>query len=80
MDWEKIVMSIKKSCQVTIKCNNRIMVREFEDYDGRYYDEEREKYTILETENSQANLMLNAINKQIKEMKETDDKIMGETV
>ena len=44
MDWEKIVMSIKKSCQVTIKCNNRIMEREFEDYDGRYYDEEREKY------------------------------------
>jgi len=69
MDYKKIVMSIKKSLQVTIKCNNRIMEREFEDYDGRYYDEEREQYTILETENSQAKLMINAINKMLKENK-----------
>lgn len=67
MDYKKMVMSIKRSCQVTIECNNRIMKREFEDYDGRYYDEEREQYTILETENSQANLMINAINKMLKE-------------
>ena len=45
------------------------MEREFEDYDGRYYDEEREQYTILETENSQARLMINAINKMLKENK-----------
>lgn len=70
MDWKKIVMSIKKSCQVTIDCNNRIMEREFENYDGRYYDEEREEYTILETENTQAEITIDAIDKQIKEMKE----------
>ena len=29
MDWKKIVMSIKKSCQVTIDCNDRIMEKEF---------------------------------------------------
>lgn len=70
MDYKKIVMQIKKSLQVTIECNNRIMEREFEDYDGRYYDEEREQYTILETENSKAKLMLNSINKMIKQTKE----------
>ena len=68
MDWEKKVMSIKKSCQVTIDCNNRIMKREFKDYDGRYYDEEREQHTILETENSQAQLMINAIDKMVDTM------------
>ena len=62
MDWEKIVMSIKKSCQVTIKCNNRIMEREFEDYDGRYYDEERVEYTILEIEIEEAEAILIQIN------------------
>ena len=70
MDWEKIVMSIKKSCQVTIDCNDRIMEKEFKGYDGRYYDEEREEYTILETENTQAEITIDAIDKQIKEMKE----------
>ena len=62
-------MDYKQSCQVTIKCNNRIMEREFEDYDGRYYDEEREQYTILETEKHQAQLMLHAINKMLKDKK-----------
>jgi len=70
MDWEKIVMSIKKSCQVTIECNDRTMETEFKDYDGRYYDEQREEYTILETENTQAEIMIDEIDKQIKEMKE----------
>tara|TARA_R110000823_G_scaffold280041_2_gene398282 strand:- start:752 stop:970 length:219 start_codon:yes stop_codon:yes gene_type:complete len=70
MDWKKIVMSIKKSCQVTIDCNDRIMEKEFKGYDGRYYDEEREEYTILETENTQAEITIDAIDKQIKEMKE----------
>ena len=70
MDWEKIVMSIKKSCQVTIECNDRIMETEFKGYDGRYYDEQREEYTILETENTQAEIMIDEIDKQIKEMKE----------
>jgi len=69
MEYKQMIMSIKRSCQVTIKCNKRIMEREFEDYDGRYYDEEREQYTILETENSQAKLMINAINKMLKENK-----------
>ena len=46
------------------------MDREFKDYDGRYYDEEREEYTIFETENSQAEMMLDSINKQLKQMKE----------
>ena len=45
------------------------MEREFEDYDGRYYDEEREQYTILETEKHQAQLMLHAINKMLKDKK-----------
>lgn len=70
MDWEKIVMSIKKSCQVTIECNDRTMETEFKSYDGRYYDEQREEYTILETENTQAEIMIDEIDKQIKEMKE----------
>ena len=69
MEYKQMIMSIKTSCQVTIKCNNRIMEREFEDYDGRYYDEEREQYTILETEKHQAQLMLHAINKMLKDKK-----------
>jgi len=64
-----MIMSIKRSCQVTIKCNNRIMEREFEDYDGRYYDEEREQYTILETENHQAEIIIDSINKMLKDKK-----------
>ncbi len=68
MDWEKIVMSIKKSCQVTIDCNNRIMETEFKGYDGRYYDEQREEYTILETENTQAEITIDAIDKMVDTM------------
>ena len=30
MDYKQMIMSIKTSCQVTLKCNNRIMEREFE--------------------------------------------------
>ena len=71
MDWEKIVMSIKKSCETTIRCNDRIMEEHFKGYDGRYYDEEREDYTILETESHQAEMMLDSIKKQLKQMKET---------
>jgi|TARA_R110000772_G_scaffold103711_2_gene204918 hypothetical protein len=70
MNYKAIVMSIKKSCQVTIECNDRIMETEFKGYDGRYYDEQREEYTILETENTQAEIMIDEIDKQIKEMKE----------
>jgi|14BtaG_2_1085337.scaffolds.fasta_scaffold00833_33 hypothetical protein len=69
MDYKQMIMSIKRSCQVTIKCNNRIMEREFEDYDGRYYDEEREQYTILETENHQAEIIIDSINKMLKDKK-----------
>ncbi len=68
MDWEKIVMSIKKSCQVTIECNDRIMETEFKGYDGRYYDEQREEYTILETENTQAEITIDAIDKMVDTM------------
>ena len=46
------------------------MDREFKDYDGRYYDEEREEHTIFETENTQAEIMLDYINKELKQMKE----------
>ena len=46
------------------------MEEQFKGYDGRYYDEEREEYTIFETENTQAEIMLDTINKQLKEMKE----------
>ena len=70
MDYKTIVMSIKKSCETTIECNNRIMERGFKGYDGRYYDEEREEYTTLETENTQAEIMLDSINKQLKQMEE----------
>jgi len=70
MDYKTIVMSIKKSCETTIECNNRIMEREFKGYDGRYYDEEREEHTTLETENTQAEIMLDYINKELKKMGE----------
>lgn len=70
MDYKTIVMSIKKSCETTIECNNRIMEREFKGYDGRYYDAEREEYTIFETENSQAEILLSSINKQLKQIEE----------
>ena len=63
-------MSIKKSCETTIECNNRIMEREFKGYDGRYYDKERVEYTIFETENTQAEIMLDTINRQLKQMEE----------
>jgi|TARA_R100000742_G_C4277622_1_gene99675 hypothetical protein len=70
MDYKSIVMSIKKSCETTIRCNERKMEREFKGYDGRYYDEEREEYTILETENIEAELILDTINKQLEQMQE----------
>ena len=70
MDYKTIVMSIKKSCETTIECNNRIMEREFKGYDGRYYDKERVEYTIFETENTQAEIMLDTINRQLKQMEE----------
>lgn len=69
MDYKNIVMSIKKTCETIIKCNERIMDREFKNYDGRYYDEEREEYTILETESHQAEIMLDHINKELKKIK-----------
>ena len=69
MDYKEIVMSIKKSCETTIKCNERIMDREFKNYDGRYYDAEREEYTILETESHQAEIMLDAIEHYLKKIK-----------
>jgi len=69
-DYKTIVMGIKKSCETTLRCNKRIMEEQFKGYDGRYYDEEREEYTIFETENTQAEIMLDSINKQLKQMKE----------
>tara|TARA_A100001391_G_scaffold35063_1_gene19146 strand:+ start:15554 stop:15772 length:219 start_codon:yes stop_codon:yes gene_type:complete len=71
MDYKTIVMSIKKSCETTIQCNKRIMETEFEDFDGRYYDEESQEYAKLETENTQAEIMLDGINKQLKQMGES---------
>ena len=68
--YKEIVMGIKKSCETTIECNNRIMEREFKDYDGRYYDAEKVEYTIFETENTQAEIMLDYINKELKKMGE----------
>ena len=70
-NYKSIVMGIKKSCETTIRCNDRIMEEHFKGYDGRYYDEEREDYTILETESHQAEMMLDSIKKQLKQMKET---------
>jgi hypothetical protein len=69
MDYKEIVMSIKKSCETTIRCNERIMDREFKDYDGRYYDAEREEYTILETENREAEIYLDTIESYLKKKK-----------
>jgi len=56
-----LINIIKKSCETTIKVNQQIMDREFKDYDGRYFDEEREEYTILETEIQQSETILNII-------------------
>ena len=70
-DYKTIVMGIKSSCETTLRCNKRIMDREFKDYDGRYYDEEREEHTTLETENTQAEIMLDYINKELKKMGES---------
>ena len=69
-DYKSIVMGIKSSCENTLKRNKEVMDREFKDYDGRYYDAERVEYTIFETENTQAEIMLDSINKQLKQMKE----------
>ena len=67
MDYKEIVVSIKKSCETTIKCNERIMDEQFKDYDGRYYDEQREEYTILETENLYAASILAIIEEHLEE-------------
>ena len=56
-----LINSIKKSCETTIKVNQQIMDRELKDYDGRYFDEEREEYTILETEINQSEIILHII-------------------
>ena len=69
MDYKTIVTRIKESCESTIKFNNRILKEHFKGYDGRYYDEEREEYTILETETRQAEKMLESINAYLKMMK-----------
>jgi hypothetical protein len=69
MDYKTIVTRIKESCESTIKFNNRILEEQFKGYDGRYYDEEREEYTILETETRQAEEMLESINAYVKMMK-----------
>lgn len=69
MDYKDIVMSIKKSCETTLRCNKRIMEEHFKDYDGRYYDEEREEYTILETENTEAESILDTIEYYLKKIK-----------
>ena len=68
-NYKSIVMGIKSSCETTLRCNERIMKEHFKDYDGRYYDKEREDHTIFETENTQAEIMLDTINKQLKEKK-----------
>ena len=69
MEYKEIVMSIKKSCETTIRCNEKIMEEHFKDYDGRYYDAEREEYTILETENREAESYLDTIESYLKEKK-----------
>lgn len=61
MNYKEIVMDIKKVCETTIKCNERIMEEHFKNYDGRYYDEERERHTILETESHRAEIILDII-------------------
>jgi|TARA_A100001518_G_C1202791_1_gene46064 hypothetical protein len=63
----ELILSIKKVCETTIKCNERIMDEQFKDYDGRYYDEQREEYTILETENLYAASILAIIEEHFKE-------------
>lgn len=70
-DYKSIVMGIKSSCETTLRCNKRIMEEHFKDYDGRYYDKEREDHTIFETENTQAEIMLDYINKELKKMGES---------
>ena len=70
-DYKSIVMGIKSSCENTLKRNKEVMDREFKDYDGRYYDKEREDHTIFETENTQAEIMLDYINKELEKMGES---------
>jgi hypothetical protein len=70
-DYKTIVMGIKSSCETTLRCNKRIMDREFKDYDGRYYDAEKVEYTRFETENTEAEIMLDYINKELKKMEES---------
>jgi ASC-1-like (ASCH) protein len=60
--YKKLVESIQKSCETTIECNERIMEEHFKGYDGRYYDQEREEYTMLEIEIEQAEAVLRQIN------------------
>jgi hypothetical protein len=63
----ELILSIKKSCETTIKCNERIMEEHFKGYDGRYFDEQREEYTILETENLYAASILAIIEEHLEE-------------
>ena len=63
----ELILSIKEVCETTIKCNERIMDEQFKDYDGRYYDEQREEYTILETENLYAASILAIIEEHLEE-------------
>ena len=60
--YKKLVESIQRSCESTIKCNERIIKEHFKGYDGRYFDEEREEYTILEIEIEQSEAILRQIN------------------
>tara|TARA_R100000458_G_scaffold35968_1_gene33349 strand:+ start:1511 stop:1720 length:210 start_codon:yes stop_codon:yes gene_type:complete len=62
-----LILSIKKVCENNIKCNEKIMDEHFKDYDGRYYDEEREEYTILETEINMASSILAIIDEHLEE-------------
>tara|TARA_R100000458_G_C8229191_1_gene211401 strand:+ start:867 stop:1076 length:210 start_codon:yes stop_codon:yes gene_type:complete len=63
----ELILSIKKVCETTIKCNERIIKEQFKDYDGRYYDEQREEYTILETENNYSASILAIIEEHLEE-------------
>ena len=69
-----LINGIKKSCETTIKVNQQIMDREFKDYDGRYFDEEREEYTILETEIHQCEMILNIIKENEFTINELEEK------
>jgi len=67
--YKKLVESIRKSCKSTIECNERIMEEHFKGYDGRYYDHQREEYTMLYIEIEQAEAILRQINDTLKPRK-----------